>query len=256
MKIKLLTLLSAALLFCSALYGQVNSVTFSAGSANTFSKRSDLQISSVKGYGGDLEVRFDAYSQFRISFTGGYSVFSVDQNMYAMFSEWNWRYWKRYFGDINDPNFSKSTQWVQSILKDSSYKASFNPVQKMDVFPVFLTCSYEIDLADDFAARPYLGAGVLFYSKRLYVEENWKKVFSDLDNYVYGYSYRNMSENVTGNPYAALAGFDAIYKMNDLLNLNLGIKYAYVFRTKGKYGYDDFPVKDIFSARFGITFNY
>ncbi|MGE5621313.1 MAG: hypothetical protein ACM3U0_01935 [archaeon] len=256
MRTKLFLLISSVLLYSSSLIGQVNSVTFSAGYSGTFSKRSDLQISSLKGMGGDIEVRFDVYGQFRLSVTGGYTVFSVEQNMYAMFSEWNWRYWKRYFGDINDPNFSRSTQWVQSILKDSSYSASFNPVQKMDVFPVFLTGSLEFNASDDVAIRPYLGAGVLFYSKRLYVEESWKKVFAGLDNYVYGYSYRNMSENVTGNPYAALAGMDIKYKVSDVLSLGLSARYAYVVKTKGKYGYDNFPVKDIYSAQLGLTFSY
>lgn len=256
MKTKILFLLTLTVIFSSAVMGQVNSVTFSTGYSGTFSKRSDLQVGSINGIGGDVEVRFNAYGNFCISLTGGYSVFSVSQNMYAMFSEWNWKYWKRYFGDINDPNFSKSTQWVQSVLKDSSYSATFDPVQKMDLFPVFLTGSYEYALSNNFSARPYLGAGVLFYSKRLYVEESWKKVFAGLDNYVYGYSYHNMSENVTGNPYAALAGLDAVYTVNDIISLSLGAKYAYVFRTKGKYGYDNFPVKDMFSARLGITFKY
>lgn len=256
MKTKLLSLVSAALLFSSTVMGQINSVSFSAGFSNTLSKRNDLQIKSINGFGGDLEVRFNAYGNFCLSVTGGYSSFSVEQNMYAMFSEWNWKYWKRYFGDINDPNFSKSTQWVQSVLKDSSYSATFNPVQKMDLFPVFLTGSYEYMITDNFSARPFIGAGVLFYSKRLYVEESWKKVFASLDNYVYGYSFRNMSENVSGNPYAALAGLDAVYSVNDILSLSLGAKYAYVLRTKGKYGYDNFPVKDLVSAKLGITFKY
>ncbi|MCU7495684.1 MAG: hypothetical protein HF314_16630 [Ignavibacteria bacterium] len=258
MKTKILLLITAAVLYGSTTITAqtVESVSFSGGYSGTFSKRSDLQISSINGAGGEVEVRFNAFRQFRVSISGGYSVFSIDQNIYAMFSEWNWRYWKRYFGDINDPNFSKSTQWVQSILKDSSYSAGFDPVQKMDAFPVFLTGSYEFSLTDNIALRPYLGAGVIFYSKRLYVEETWKKTFAALDDYVYGYSYRNMAENVTGNPYAALGGFDAVYKMGDLISLNLGAKYAYIFQTKGKFGYDNFPMKDMFSARLGITFNY
>lgn len=238
------------------LFPQVNSVTFSGAFTGTFREKSERwKIKSVSGFGGDIDIKFDLYKNIKVTLSGGYHGLSIDQDNFALFAQYNWKYWKRYFGDINDTAFYRSTQWVQTILKDSNYSGSFNPVQKMDVFPVTLTFSYEMNLFPDFTLRPSLGGGIIFYQKRLYVEENWRKKFPDLDNYVYDYSFRNMTDNVNGYPLAIVAGLEADYKLGDIIQLTGGFKYCGILYAENSSN-DNFPMKDMFSIKLGISFMY
>ena len=52
------------------------------------------------------------------------------------------------------------------------------------------------------------------------------------------------------------AGLDADYRLNDYIKLNCGVNYIYVLPTNGKYGYDDFPSKDLLDVKLGICFEY
>jgi len=235
---------------------KVNSVGFNGVYSNSFSLRKDLQISRANSLGAELNVEFTLGESFSLSLLGGYQEFDIKQDEYALFKEWNWRAWKRYYGDINDKNFINSTQWVQSILKDPNYSASFNTIQKMDFYPVIATLQYKIKALDDLTLTPGIGGGLLFYSRRLYVEETWNKLFKTLNNYTYSYSYRNMAENISGNPITAVFSLDANYSLGEVVKLGLGVRYSYVFVTNDKFGYEDFPLKDLFSAKLGIIFNY
>ena len=252
MLIVLLTLLSY-----STVLTQVNSVTFSGAVSGTFKTNSDWKIESVNGYGGDVHVTFNLYQSWKLGITAGYRVFSIKQDIYALFAEYNWKYWQRYYGNINDPNFKNATQWVQTLLKgDSSYTATFEPVQDMDVFPVSVNISYECNPVKNLTVRPYVGSGILFYQKRLYVNETWNKKFAQLDNYVYSYSFRDMDKYVVGNPITGQAGFDAEYQLNDIVKLTAGAEYFFLYGPDFGAGYSDFPMRNMFSAKLGVMLLY
>ena len=156
----LIILLSAA----AAAQVKINSVGFNGIYSNSFSLRKDLQISKANSLGAELNVEFGLGESICLSLQGGYQEFDIKQDEFALFKEWNWRAWKRYYGDINDKNFINSTQWVQSILKDPGYSANFNTVQKMDFYPVVLVAQYKLKASDDLTITPGIGGGVLFYS--------------------------------------------------------------------------------------------
>lgn len=255
MKTKLAVLLIFTALNSLSL-AQLKSVSFSGAYSASASFKSENKVSRAGGFGGDIDITYQLMNSINISLTGGYRTISVEQDKFVLFKEWNWKYWKRYFGDVNDPNFYKSTQWVQSILKDSNYSAAFNPVQKMDLFPVLFTGSRDINLTENIMISPNIGAGLIFFSRRLYVEETWSKKFQQANNYVYTYSFRDMAENINGNPLALQGGIDAALDLGEYITLNGGIRYLYVIPTEGKMGYDYFPVKDLFSAKIGISFIY
>lgn len=236
---------------------QIQSVDFSGAYATTFRTNSDWKVESAKGYGGDVRLKINLHENWKLGINAGYRVYSIKQNNFALFAEYNWKYWQRYYGNINDPNFKNATQWVQLLLKgDSTYSASFNPVQDMDVFPVAVNISYEFSPVKNLVVRPYLGTAILFYQKRLYVEENWSRKFANADNYVYNYSFRDMDKYVVGNPLAGQAGFEAEYQLNDLVKLTAGAEYYALYGKKFGAGYSDFPMRDMFSAELGIMLLY
>lgn len=255
MKTKI-SILFVLAIFNTSLMAQLSSVSFSGGWTGAINNRSDKKVNSVYGYGGNLEIAFNAGKNITLGISGGYKALSIDQENLALFQEWNWRYWKRYFGDINDPNFYRSTQWVQSILKDSNYSATFHPVQKMDIFPVTLTVNYDLEIDDSFSLMPSLGAGMIFYSRHLYVEETWSKKFLQMNNYTYSYSFHDMAESINGNPLTAVLGLQGSYKLGDLIKINAGLKYYRIIPTEGRMGYDNYPLKDMLSTHLAVTFNY
>ncbi len=257
MKMKLFVAVLAALLPFGVNMAQVQSIDFTGALSTALTKNSDWKVESAKGYGGDVRVKINLHENWKLGINAGYRVISIKQDNFALFAEYNWKYWQRYFGNINDPNFKNATQWVQILLKgDSTYRASFNPVQDMDVFPVAVNISYEFNPAKNFVVRPYLGAAILFYQKRLYVEENWSRKFASADNYVYNYSFRDMDKYVVGNPFAGQAGFEAEYQLHDLVKVTAGAEYYALLGKKFGAGYSDFPMRDMFSAHIGIMLLY
>lgn len=251
-----LIILALFLLPLSSLDAQINAVAFSGLAVGSFQTKDDWKIKKVNGYGGNIEVRFTVKERLKLTGSFGYQRCTINQDEFALFAEYNWKYWKRYYGDINDPNFIKSTRWVQSVLKDSSYSATFNPVQNMDMFPILLKLEYELPVNEDLQLRPSIGGGIVFYQKNLYIEETWKKSFPQLDNYVYSYSFRNMDEKVVGNPLMVAAGLDVDYLIYDGIQLSGALNYALIINTKQSNGYEHFPVKDLFSGKLGLTFLY
>lgn len=237
---------------------KINSVSFYGNYTTALTNKSELKVNSTKGPGGELEVRFDMYKNLKLSINTGYQNLSISQDIHAMFAQWNWKTWKRYYGDINDTNLANFyNKYVQLLLADSSnYAATFTPNQSMEIFPVIATVSYQLNPNDNFEIRPFLGAGVVFFYKSLYVEEHWRKFFKQLGGYAFDYSYRNMAEKVSGNPYVLAGGLDADYKINDYIMISGGVRYTYLLNTGSKYGYEDFTSKDLLNARLGISFMY
>lgn len=239
-------------------FSQVNVKSVSVFGDYSFAptKKEFLKIDKVYGYGGGAKIDVALNSFLSIQLTGGYNEFVVEQEEHALFLEWNWRSWKRYYGDINDSNFSRATQWVQSILKDSNYKATFEPVQRMDYFPVIFSLAFNVKPDKNFEISQSIGFGMVFYSRRLYVNENWSKKFATLNNYIYSYSYRNNAETITGNPLVLTAGMDLNYSISELISVFGSINYVHILETPNKYGYDDFPSKNLLNVKLGISFLY
>lgn len=237
---------------------KINSVSFFGDYSTVLTKKSDFKVNSMKGPGGELEVRFDIYKNLKFSVSTGYKSLNVDQEIHSLFAQWNWKAWKRYYGDINDVNKANFyNKYVQLLLTDTAnYAATFTPVQSMEIYPVIGSISYQFVPVEDLQIRPSVGGGVIFFYKSLYVEEHWKKFFNQLGGYVFDYSYRNMAEKISGNPYVAAGGLDVDYKVSDYIMLSGGLRYTYLFDTGSKYGYKDFTSKDLLNFRLGISFEY
>lgn len=246
------------LIFYLELFPQnfIKSVSAFADYNSGIANKEFLKIDRSYGIGGGVKVDFYFNDYLSFNLSGGYNEFVIEQEEHALFLEWNWKSWKRYFGDINDPNFARATQWVQSILKDSNYSATFEPVQRMDFYPVLINTSVNLKFSSGFELNQSLGVGIIFYSRRLYVNENWSKRFAALNNYIFSYSYRNIAENINGNPFVVSTGLDFRYPLSELFALYGEINYIHVIKTPNKFGYDDFPSDNLLNVKFGITFLY
>lgn len=237
---------------------RINSVSFNGIYTEGVTLNKALNIENTNGFGGELSLKFNVTDKLRLNIDAGYQDLSVDQEIHSLFREWNWRNWKRYFGDINDTNKANFTnKYVQILLKDTAtYKGTFTPVQRLKSFPIIMTASYEVNLTEQLSVSPFLGGGVIFYTKKLYVEESWEKYFPELNNYVFKYSYRNFAPEIYGNPLLAAAGMTVQYNLGEYFAFTAGAKYVHMIDTGRFLNYKEFPVKSLFSARFGISFLY
>ncbi|MBU2446721.1 MAG: hypothetical protein KJ666_14285 [Bacteroidetes bacterium] len=227
----------------AALYSQVSLHSINFFADYSYPLKTRLAVTKIDAVGGGVELRFDLSKTFSVSLTGGYNLFSLQQD--SAIKQWNWRFYtERYLGIIKD-----------NLRADSSLAATLSPIQKMDLIPLFFTFGAEFNPFDNFYIKPQIGSGIFFNTRRLYLEETWRKKF-DAVNYTFEYSYRNFATNKYGNPISAIAGLDIGYKISEAFIINSAIKYFYFFRTPGKLGFDQFPVNDYLNFKLGLTFLY
>jgi len=229
------------LLLISTGYAQVKSISFFADYSLPLSKR--LAVTKIDAVGGGVELRFKVYENYSIGFNGGYNLYSIQQD--SALKQWNWEFWEiRYRGIVND-----------ALSKNPNLSATLSPIQKMDLYPFYLTINGEFELFGNLSIKPHAGAGVLFYTRRMYLLEEWQKKF-DQYNYEFSYSYRNYAEDKSGNPFSFMGGIDLGYEFTEGFILDTAVKYFYILETEGKYGYHHFPMKDVFNIKLGLTFLY
>ncbi len=178
-----------------------------------------------------------------MDFNFGYSLFSLQQD--SAIQQWNWRFYtERYSGIIRD-----------NLRADSSLAAYLNPIQKMDLMPIQISLKGNFNFLNSFYIKPQIGAGIYFYTRRLYLEEIWRKKFDEV-NYTFEYSYRNFATNKYGNPVGIFGLVEFDYQPSEIFTIGTAFGYNYFFRTPGKFGYDQFPINDYFNFKIYLTFLY
>ncbi|MGE5363292.1 MAG: hypothetical protein ACM3SM_04115 [Bacteroidota bacterium] len=237
--IPIFILLATALLSSSP--AQVHSIKFSGDYSFPFSER--LGVTDINAPGGTAEVRFDVYKNISLGISFGYNLYSLHQQ--DALKKWDWGFWNiRYKGIVQD-----------ALSKYSYLSATMDPIQKMDIYPLVITASAEFEPLKDVFVRPELGAGVMFYKRRMYLHEQWQKYFETLD-YTYRYDYYNFADPKEGNPFTAVAGLSVGYQFTPGFVLEAAARYSYVLDMDGKYGYENFPMKDVMSLKLGLSFLY
>ncbi|MBE2279529.1 MAG: hypothetical protein IAE91_03990 [Ignavibacteriaceae bacterium] len=202
-----------------------------------------LAVTSASGMGVTARVNIELFSNFYLSVNGGYQNFTVEQD--SAVNQWNWVFWRdRYEGSI------------KADLADtaSGLRASFNPFQSMNAFPVYLTFTYEFEVLDNFKVRPFAGGGVYFYTRSLYMEENWSRYYKDID-YTFAYSYKNFAPDKAGNPLFITGGLNLSYPFADYFRLNAEFQYSH-FLSIEKMGFDEMPFENLLNFKLGLTFSY
>jgi len=203
-----------------------------------------IAVTKANAVGGGIGVYFKLSDYLTIGVVGGYQMFSVNQD--SALTQWNWDFWDvRYRGSVN------------ADLADSALKlsATFNPIQKMDFFPIMLAFKSNFELFENFTAAPIIGVGIIFYTRRLYLEEDWTRRFDQID-YTFSYRYRNFTDDKTGNPFFVMGGLNLTYRLGEIVSISTDFNYNYIIKTEGKFGYDQLPFTDSYSIKLGLNFLY
>ena len=237
-----LTLLTMLFIFPTEVYSQLQSINLFSDYSVGGTKR--LAVTKANAVGGGVGVYFKLSDYLTIGVVGGYQMFSINQD--SALTQWNWNFWNvRYRGS------------VQADLADSALKlsATFNPIQKMDFIPVMLTVKSNFNIFDNFSAAPVIGGGIIFYTRRLYLEEDWQRRFDQID-YTFSYRYRNFTDDKTGNPFFIMGGLNLTYQLSEIVSISTDFNYNYIIKTEGKYGYDQLPFSNSYGIKLGLNFLY
>ncbi|MDP2301603.1 MAG: hypothetical protein Q8N03_04140, partial [Ignavibacteria bacterium] len=216
------------LFFRADTFAQLNSISISPDFSLSGGKR--LAVTKADAVGGTLKVDFKMIENFSISIIGGYQLYSVQQDSGLI--QWKWNFWdNRYRGNVN------------ADLTDSTLKAKFNSIQKMDLIPIILTVNGDFIFFENLFVQPSIGGGIIFYTRRMFLEEEWSKYYEQI-GYVFQYKFRNFAPPKQGNPFVIYGGINLGYILTESFRLDAGFNYTHVLETKGKLGYDNFPFKN------------
>lgn len=243
MKNKILFLIIIFVILKTHSFGQLklSSISFYSDYSYPFNKR--LSVTKIDGVGGGVSISLSIFKFLNLNLIGGYTLFSLQQE--NAIQQWNWRFYtERYAGIIRD-----------NLRADSSLSAFLNPIQKMDLLPVQFSISTSYRLFNRLTLKPQFGVGIYFYTRRLYLEEVWRKKFDEV-NYTFEYSYRNFASNKYGNPFGMFSLIEFDYQPSDIFTIGTALGYNYFFKTKGKYGFDQFPIEDYFNFKIYLSFLY
>lgn len=224
-------------------YAQFKLSTISFYTDYSYPLKKRLLVTKIDAVGGGVEITFSIIKNLELSFTAGYSLFSLQQD--SAIKLWNWRFYtERYAGIIRD-----------NLRADTSLAAYLNPIQKMDLIPVQISIKGNFKVFKNLYLKPQFGAGIYFYTRRLYLEEIWRKKF-DAVNYTFEYSYRNFASNKYGNPLGLFSLIEIDYSPSEIFTIGTAVGYNYFFRTPTKFNYDQFPINDYLNFKIFLTFLY
>jgi hypothetical protein len=202
-----------------------------------------IGINEAAGFGGGAKAAIGIIENFTINLRTGYNLFSISDP--TALNSWGWEFWTdRYYPKI-----------VSDLRADPNLSVRIEPVQKMDVIPLEVTLGYLIRATDKLSFTAEAGGGFYFYNRRLFALEDWTKRFPSAE-YEFNYTYRNFAPAKKGNPLFVSGGAAVRYEIITDFALSAGFGYSSVIATEGSMGYDDFPIKNLMSLKFGIQFIY
>ncbi|GAB4128624.1 MAG: hypothetical protein Fur0015_02400 [Ignavibacteriales bacterium] len=220
---------------------QLKSINFFSDYSTALTKR--LNVTNAKAIGGGVNVEFDLGKNFSVCLESGYKLYSISQKNQLL--GWGWDFWNNRY----------SNKIKSDLQADKNLSVSINSSQKLGIIPVILSAKYSYPLSEKFIVSPNFGGGVLFYTRTLYVIEDWSKKFPT-ENYTFEYSYRNFAPSKKGNPFVARGGIDINYNFMSNFWINAEASYSKIFNSGSKYGFNNFLFESELSTKFGIIFRY
>lgn len=200
-----------------------------------------LGVTDASAWGGGLELRVDVTESIGISLTGLYEYWWIEQP--DAIDQWNWDFWiQRYRGIVQ-----------ANLASDPNLSATLTPEVVMESIPVYLSASFEFEALSDLRVRPYAGAGITFYTKKLYLHETWNKYFPDTD-YTLTYDYLNFAPSKEGSPFMGVAGLEVSYRPVSMFEFSGAVHYMQFLGEER--GYDELPMENSLSVRLGLGFLY
>ncbi len=236
-------LLTIIFLFCfvSISFPQLKSINILSDYSVAIDKR--LQITQADAVGALVLIKFNLIENLNLTLSSGYKLYSLNEP--DVLKTWDWDFWtNRYYPKI-----------ISDLNADRNLSVEIGAVQKMDLVPLILMFNYDLKLVDDFTVTPSAGAGVYFFTRKMYATETWSKRFPDA-NYTLTYSFRNFAPDKKGNPFFTRFGLDVTYNLLTYLDITVSSYYSKMFETEGTLGYDMFPFSSEISFNLGLSFKY
>lgn len=239
MQIALVGVIATVFILADSATAQFRSAALFAQYSAPVTKR--LGVTDASAWGGGLELRYDITQSFGISLTGLFEYWWIEQP--DALDQWNWDFWiQRYKGIV-----------AANLASDPNLSATLTPEVVMEAIPVTVSASFEFNPLEDLRIRPYAGAGVYFYTKKLYLLETWGKYFPDAD-YTMTYNYNNFAPPKEGNPFLGVGGVEVSYRLTSSIELAGAVHYMQILGKNR--GYDEMPMEDALSVRLGLGFVY
>lgn len=238
---KIRTLLMASVVTVSSAVAQIHSVQFFGTYSTALGKR--IFVTKATSFGGGAEVRFHVGGGLFINLRGGYERYGIEQD--SALARWNWRFWtERYAGIVRE-----------NLTTNPSLSATLTPVQYMEAIPLMLAVGMEFLMSETLILRTAVGGGAFFFTRSLYLDEQWQKRF-DAQNHTFEYRYRNFASDKKGNPLVVGGHAEMAYLFAEGFSLDVSLRYLHVLSTPGKFGYNEVPLKGALSVMVGISFLY
>lgn len=234
-----LAAIALAFVLAESAHGQFRSAAVFGQYSEPITKR--LGVTDASAWGGGLELRYDITASIGINFTGLYEYWWIEQP--DALEQWNWDFWIQRYKGIVEAN----------LASDPNLSATLTPEVVMEAIPVYLTASFEFEALEDLRIRPYAGAGIYFYTKKLYLHETWGKYFPDAD-YTLTYNYNNFAPPKEGKPFMGIGGVEVSYRLTSMLEIAAAAHYMQIIGTQR--GFDEMPMENSLSVRFGLGFVY
>lgn len=223
------------------LSAQIQAVEIYGSGIQSVGKR--FQVTDAAGFGGGVKLHFTVIPNLIVTINGGFSQYSIEQTDEV--NKWGWTIWERRYRN-----------WVSIYSSDTAnFSSRVVSVQSMETLPISFSLGYQINISPDLFIRPSAGAGIEFYTRKLYHEETWTRKYP-ADDYRFTYTYHNFAPYKYGNPLFVTAAVAARYSVSKLLLLHADVSYSATLETKGQFGYDNYPLTGIASLSFGIGFYY
>jgi len=223
------------------LSAQIQSVEMYGSGIQSVGKR--FQVTEAAAFGGGVKLHIVVMPNVVLTINGGFSQYSIEQTDEV--KQWGWTIWERRYRN-----------WVSIYSSDTAnFSSRVVSVQSMESLPISVSLGYQFEVTPDLVVRPSVGAGIEFYTRKLYHEETWTRKFP-ADEYQFTYTYHNFAPYKYGNPLFMTAAVAARYSVTRLLALHADVSYAATMETKGQFGYDNYPLSGIALVSIGIGFNY
>ena len=235
----ILASIASALILAESARAQFRSAAIFGQYSEPITKR--LGVTDASAWGGGFELRYDVTEEFGISFTGLYEYWWIEQP--DALEQWNWDFWIQRYKGIVEAN----------LASDPNLSATLTPEVVMESIPIYLSASFEFEAIEDLRIRPYAGAGVYFYRKKLFLHETWGKYFPGAQ-YTLTYDYLNFAPAKEGKPFMGVGGVEVSYRPMNMLEIAAAVHYMQVLGTQR--GYDEMPMENALSVRLGLGFVY
>lgn len=220
---------------------QLRSIQF-AGVADLLPERR-FGITDASAYGGRISVSYGVGESGTVTVDVGYARYDIEQPDEVV--RWGWTIWDRRYRN-----------WVNIYSSDTAnFTGKVESVQTMESVPVTVKYTHRFALTEDISVAPLLGAGVEFYTRKLYHTETWTRKYPQ-DGYQFTYSYHNFAPYKSGNPLFGIAGVSAEARLSRFVVLTAGAELRRFLETPGSLGYDAYPFSTALSLFAGIGFTY